>query len=48
MYGDFQCPYCTAAYPIVKRIRDQLVGRLHAGSFDAASLIAALEMQGRS
>ena len=28
MYGDFQCPYCTAAYPIVKRIRDQLGGRL--------------------
>jgi protein-disulfide isomerase len=27
-YGDFQCPYCTAAYPIVKRIRDQLAGRL--------------------
>jgi protein-disulfide isomerase len=28
MYGDFQCPYCTAAYPIVKRIRDQLGGRM--------------------
>jgi formate-nitrite transporter family protein len=28
MYGDFQCPYCTAAFPIVHRIRDQLVGRL--------------------
>ena len=28
MYGDFQCPYCTAAYPIVRRIRDQLGGRL--------------------
>jgi protein-disulfide isomerase len=28
MYGDFQCPYCTAAYPIVHRIRDQLAGRL--------------------
>jgi protein-disulfide isomerase len=28
MFGDFQCPYCTAAYPIVKRIRDQLGGRL--------------------
>lgn len=28
MYGDFQCPYCAAAYPIVKRVRDQLVGRL--------------------
>src|SRR3954452_221572 len=28
MYGDFQCPYCTAAYPIVRRIRDQLAPRL--------------------
>jgi formate-nitrite transporter family protein len=28
MYGDFQCPYCAAAYPIVRRIRDQLAGRL--------------------
>jgi protein-disulfide isomerase len=28
MYGDFQCPYCTAAYPIVHRIRDQLASRL--------------------
>jgi protein-disulfide isomerase len=28
MYGDFQCPYCTAAYPIVKRVRDQLARRL--------------------
>jgi protein-disulfide isomerase len=28
MYGDFQCPYCTAAFPIVHRIRDQMAGRL--------------------
>src|SRR4029453_12589090 len=28
MYGDFQCPYPTAAYPIVRRIRDQMAGRL--------------------
>ena len=28
MYGDFQCPYCAAAYPIVKRVRDQLGARL--------------------
>ena len=28
MYGDFQCPYCTAAFPIVQRVRDQLAGRL--------------------
>jgi formate-nitrite transporter family protein len=28
MYGDFQCPYCAAAFPIVKRIRGQLGERL--------------------
>lgn len=28
MYGDFQCPYCAAAFPIVKRIREQLGPRL--------------------
>jgi protein-disulfide isomerase len=28
MYGDFQCPYCTAAYPIVKWVRDQWGPRL--------------------
>jgi len=28
MFGDFQCPYSAAAYPIVRRLRDQLAGRL--------------------
>jgi len=28
MYGDFQCPYCAAAYPIVNRVRERLAGRL--------------------
>lgn len=28
MFGDFQCPYCTAAYPIVRRIRDRMAGGL--------------------
>jgi formate-nitrite transporter family protein len=28
MYGDFQCPYCTAAYPILRRVRGQLGTRL--------------------
>ena len=28
MYGDFQCPYSAKAYPIVRRVRDQLAGRL--------------------
>lgn len=27
-YGDYQCPYCGAAYPIVKRIQKALAGRL--------------------
>jgi protein-disulfide isomerase len=28
MYGDFQCPYCSAAQPIVRRVRDSLGDRL--------------------
>jgi NhaA family Na+:H+ antiporter len=28
MYGDFQCPFCTAAQPILRRVRDRLHGRL--------------------
>lgn len=28
MYGDFQCPYCTAAQSIVRRVRERLEGRL--------------------
>jgi protein-disulfide isomerase len=28
MYGDFQCPYSAAAYPVIRRIRDQLAPRL--------------------
>ena len=27
-YGDFECPYCRAAYPIVKQVQDQLGARL--------------------
>jgi protein-disulfide isomerase len=27
-YGDYQCPYCGAAYPIVKRIQKELGPRL--------------------
>ena len=26
MYGDFQCPYCAAAVPIVGRVRERLAG----------------------
>ena len=28
MYGDFQCPFCTAAQPILARVRSRLDGRL--------------------
>jgi protein-disulfide isomerase len=28
MYGDFQCPFCSAAQPILKRVRDRLQDRL--------------------
>jgi protein-disulfide isomerase len=27
-YGDFECPYCGAAYPILKRVRARLGARL--------------------
>jgi protein-disulfide isomerase len=27
-YGDYQCPYCGAAYPIVKKVQKQLGTRL--------------------
>ena len=27
-YGDFECPYCGAAYPIVKQIQDTMGPRL--------------------
>jgi protein-disulfide isomerase len=28
MYGDFQCPFCTAAQPILARVRARLADRL--------------------
>jgi protein-disulfide isomerase len=28
MFGDFQCPYCAAAFPIVKRVRARFAERL--------------------
>jgi protein-disulfide isomerase len=31
MYGDFQCPFCTAAQPILRRVRDRLGPRLRFG-----------------
>jgi len=31
MYGDFQCPFCTAAQPILRRVRERLGDRLRFG-----------------
>jgi protein-disulfide isomerase len=31
MYGDFQCPFCVAAQPMVRRVREQLGDRLRFG-----------------
>ena len=31
MYGDFQCPFCTAAQPILARVRGRLGDRLRFG-----------------
>ena len=28
MYGDFQCPFCNAAQPILRRVRERLADRL--------------------
>jgi protein-disulfide isomerase len=28
MYGDFQCPYSAAAFPVVKQVRERLADRL--------------------
>src|SRR5437879_11746158 len=30
-YGDYQCPYCGAAYPEVKRVRKELGSELRLG-----------------
>lgn len=27
-YGDFECPYCGAAYPVLKRVRERLGSKL--------------------
>jgi protein-disulfide isomerase len=58
IFGDFQCPYCTAAYPILRRVRDQLAERLmfafrhfplrdvHPGAQRAAEAAEAAAAQG--
>jgi protein-disulfide isomerase len=58
-YGDFECPYCGRAYPIVKQIQEQLGSRLrfvfryfpltesHPHAQHAAEAAEAAAVQGR-
>lgn len=58
-YGDFQCPYCGAAYPEVKRVQKQLgaklrfvfrnfpLTRIHEYALDAAETAEAAGAQGK-
>ncbi len=51
-YGDFECPQCGRAYPIVKAVREELQGWLRVayriksvpydGPWDGSSLLTAL------
>ena len=33
-YGDFECPHCGAAYPLVKQVQDVVVGNEGVGEQD--------------
>jgi protein-disulfide isomerase len=58
-YGDYQCPYCGAAYPVVKRLQKTLGKKLrfvfrnfpvtqsHPYAFIAAETAEAAALQGR-
>ena len=58
-YGDYECPYCGAAYPIVKEVQERLGGRLrfvfrnfpistsHTHAEQAAEAAEAAGVQGR-
>jgi protein-disulfide isomerase len=58
-YGDFECPYCGAAYPIVKQVQDRMGRRLrfvfrhfpmstpHPNAEQAAEAAEAAAAQGR-
>ncbi len=58
-YGDYQCPYCGAAYPIVKELQDRMGERLqfvfrnfpittsHPNAEQAAEAAEAAAAQGR-
>jgi protein-disulfide isomerase len=58
-YGDYECPYCGAAYPIVKQVQERMGPRLrfvfrnfpittsHAHAEQAAEAAEAADAQGR-
>ena len=58
-YGDYECPYCGRAYPVVKDIKQQLGGdikfvfrnfplsKIHPNSFSAAVATEAAGLQGK-
>src|ERR1700754_983339 len=58
-YGDYECPYCGRAYPIVKNIKQQLgdglkfvfrnfpLSKIHPHAFPAAVATEAAGLQGK-
>jgi protein-disulfide isomerase len=58
-YGDYECPYCGAAYPIVKQVQEQMgerlrfvfrnfpIGTSHPHAEQAAEAAEAADGQGR-
>jgi len=58
-YGDYECPYCGAAYPIVKDIQEKLgkdlkfvfrnfpLAKIHPHAFSAAVATEAAGLQGK-
>ncbi|RZS72602.1 DsbA family protein [Pseudobacter ginsenosidimutans] len=58
-YGDFECPYCGRAYPIVKAIKQELgknlkfvfrnfpLTKIHPNAFSAAVATEAAALQGK-
>jgi len=58
-YGDFECPYCGRAYPIVKKIKQELgkdlkfvfrnfpLTKIHPNAFAAAVATEAAALQGK-
>jgi protein-disulfide isomerase len=58
-YGDYQCPYCGAAYPIVKRIQEKLgdklkfvfrnfpLSNIHPHAMEAAIATESAALQGK-